>query len=327
MGRLTAVAAILFLVATGCGNDTVEVQPAPEATEAPAASTAPETTTTTEAPAAESPSADLSPSELLLASIEATTGRAVRGQMRTEGGMVEDSGGAPVVDFQTDAQGNSEALLSDPSGEQIRVRIVDGQTYAGFPGALAVQLFPDFQGETAWLTVGPEFAGNFAIPCASPLAALGTVSPQCDPAADLRGLADAAEEATVVGDEELRGVSTTHLQFVVPMSNLPSTGGDLGGALAGNLSVDVWIDDDTLLRKLVVDLGSLFGGFADAFGAEDGAADIEMPTLQSVIEYYDFDDSISIEAPAPESLIADYAEIQPLLQTMGIIDVSNHSQG
>lgn len=317
MGKLTAVAAVLFLVATGCGNDTDAVNEAPEGTEAPTESTAPqnETTTTTTEPSAE----DLSPADLLLASIEATTGSAARGQTRLEGEMVEASGESLAVDFQIDAEGDLEAMLAgsgDPTVPPLTIRIVDGQTYAGFPGAFAQQMFPDFGGETAWLTVGPEFSEQFAIACASPLANLQPGSAECDPAADLRGLADAAEEATVLGAEELRGVPTTHIRFVVPLASLASAGagqdafgGALGGALEGSLPVDVWIDDDTLLRKLAVDLSGIFGGFADAFGAED-ASDIAIPSWLSVIEYYDFDDSISIEAPTAESLVSDFAEVQ-----------------
>ncbi len=99
------------------------------------------------------------------------------------------------------------------------------------------------------------------------------------------------------------------------MANLPSEGaagnglgGDLGGVLEGTIAVDVWIDDDMLLRMLTVDLGAIFAGFAGAFAGDD--ADIELPTWQSIIEYYDFDESISIEAPAPESLLGDFAQVQ-----------------
>lgn len=320
IGRLTAAAAVLFLIATGCSNDNVKVEATPKVTTASTGSTVPDNeTTTTEPPA------DLPPLERLVASIEATMGRALRGQMRLEGEIVEASGEGLHVNFQADAQGDIEAMLAegeDPSGPQLTVRIVDGQTYAGFPGAFTaqfpdLQMFRDFQGETAWLTVNPELAEDFALACPSPLAQLGAASATCDSVADLRDIADTAEEATVVGDEEVRGVSTTRLQFIVPIADLPAAGagedgldGDLGGMFEGNVSVDVWIDDDMLLRKLVVDLSSIFGGFAEAFGVEDDAADIATYTWQHVIEYYEFDDSISIEAPAPELLIGDYADIR-----------------
>ena len=41
MAKLTVVAALLALIATGCGNDTVTVNEAPEGTETPTESTAP----------------------------------------------------------------------------------------------------------------------------------------------------------------------------------------------------------------------------------------------------------------------------------------------
>ena len=312
MAKLTAVAALLALFATGCGNDTVTVTPEPTATEAPTQTTAPETTTS----AAAAPV--VSASDLLLGAIESSAGRAVRGQLRLEGDMFDANGDALTIDFESDAQGDIEAMLSpggDPSAPPLTVRFVDGQTYAGFPGVMAAQFFPDFQGETAWFTVSGQDAQAFAIACASPLAQLRQQPAGCDPAGDLRGIVDVAEEVTVVGDEEVRGVPTQRIRFVVSIADLPSAGaagdglgGDLGGVLEGTIAVDVWVDDDMLLRMLAVDLGSIFAGFAEAFGADD--ADMELPTWQSIIEYYDFDESISIEAPAPESLLGDFAQVQ-----------------
>ena len=313
MGRLIAVAAVLFLFATGCGNDTVEVRGA-KSHRSPnrRSDTAPEATTTA------APAPDVSASDLLLGSIESSAGRAVRGQMRLEGDMVDANGDALSIDFESDAQGDIEAMLSsggDPSAPPLTVRIVDGQTYAGFPGVMAAQFFPDFQGETAWFTVSGQDAEAFAIACVSPLAQLRSQPAGCDPAGDLRGIVDVAEEVTVVGDEEVRGVPTQRIRFVVSIANLPSAGaaqdgfgGDLGGVLEGSIAVDVWIDDDMLLRMLAVDLGSIFSGFAEAFGGDD--ADTEFPSWLSVIEYYEFDESISIEPPPPESLVGDFAQLQ-----------------
>ena len=180
---------------------------------------------------------------------------------------------------------------------------------------MAAQLFPDFSGETAWFTVTGQNAEQFAIACASPLSQLGAQPGDCDPTADLRGLADVAAEVTVVGDEEVRGVPSQRLRFTVSMADLPSAtdaqdglGGDLGGMLEGSIAVDVWIDDDMLIRMLVVDLSSIFGGFAEAIGTD--GADIELPTWRSVVEYHDFDESISIEAPSPESLLGDFSQVQ-----------------
>lgn len=319
--KTAAAAAALCFFATGCGNDTDTVEEAPQAAETTAR--ADETTTTTATTTtAQAPAEDLSPVDLLLGSIEATASRSARGQTRIEGAMVEASGESLSVDFQVDAEGDVEAMLADsgdPSAPAPTIRIVDGQTYAGLPGAFAQQMFPDFGGETAWLTVGPEFAEQFAVACASPLAILKTDSAGCDPAADLRSLADDAKEAEVLGDEELRGVPTTRIRFAVPFADLLSAGdsegvlgGGLGGSLEGSLPIDAWIDDDMLLRKLTVDLSGIFSGLAEAFGAEDDQ-DVDIPGWQTVIEYFDFDDSISIEAPAPESLVGDFAQLQGLV--------------
>ena len=132
-------------------------------------------------------------------------------------------------------------------------------------------------------------------------------------------MADSAEEAAVLGDEELRGVHTTRIRFVVPYANLLSADasaglldGVVGGSLDGSLPVDAWIDDDMLLRKLTVDLSGVFSGFAEAFSAEDSPK-VDTPGWQTTIEYFDFDDGISIEAPATESLVGDFAQVQGLV--------------
>ncbi len=323
MAKPTAAAliAVAALIAAGCGNNNITTDPEPDTTEVSSEEVAPEDVPAT----TESPATGNSPSEFLLAAIDSTAGRAVRGQTRFEGDMVDASGENLTVDFEADAQGDVQSMLSsnDPAFPPSTVRIVDGRTYVGLPGEFAARslpgferLFPGFEGGTAWFTVAGADAERYAIACASPLTQFRTGTVDCDPAGDLRYLADEAEEATELAEEEVFGVPTRHLRFTVAPAGLAPTAasrdesGDLAGGFDGVVAVDVWIDADMLLRKMVVDLSSLFGGFAAVFSDDD--AEVEVPSWQHVIEYREFDESISFEAPSPESLLGDFAELADL---------------
>ena len=61
--------------------------------------------------------------------------------------------------------------------------------------------------------------------------------------------------------------------------------------------VDVWIDDDTLIRRLAFDLASMFAGLA--------GADEAVPSSLITLEFYDFDADISVDAPPPELIVDD----------------------
>ena len=69
------------------------------------------------------------------------------------------------------------------------------------------------------------------------------------------------------------------------------------GFLDAEFEVEVWIDDESLIRRLSFDLASLFAGIA---GPEAAA---EMPSSRITIEFYDYDADISVEAPPPETIV------------------------
>ena len=129
----------------------------------------------------------------------------------------------------------------------------------------------------------------------------------------------------IVGQQDVRGVEATRVRFQVTLLDLvgealgmePDDGetSDAGafddtasdpfaegldqifGFLDAGFEVEVWIDDESLIRRLSFDLASLFAGIA---GPEAAA---EMPSSLVTLEFYDFDADISVNAPPPETVV------------------------
>ena len=69
------------------------------------------------------------------------------------------------------------------------------------------------------------------------------------------------------------------------------------GFLDAEFEVEVWIDDESLVRRLSFDLASLF---ADIAGPEAAA---ETPSSLITFEFDDFDADTNVEAPPPELIL------------------------
>ena len=59
--------------------------------------------------------------------------------------------------------------------------------------------------------------------------------------------------------------------------------------------VEVWIDDEALIRRLTYDLASMFAGLA--------GPDEVIPSSLITVEFFDFDADISVDAPPPEAIV------------------------
>ena len=148
----------------------------------------------------------------------------------------------------------------------------------------------------------------------------------CDPLGETGTFLGAARDAEVVGREDVRGTEATRVRFQVSLMDL--AGDALGQALGTDdaegadgafyddsssdpfaagmeeffsmldtgFDVEVWIDDDNLIRRLAFDLASMFAGLAGDAGAE-------MPSNLVTLEFYDFDADISVDAPPPEAIV------------------------
>ena len=263
--------------------------------------------------------------EALLAT--ATTqldGRSVRGEatlaLPAEAGPM----GALTARFEFDADGDLAVTVElppgldpeFPEGGDVEVRYVGGQQFVRpLAGTMA-------EGGPTWFIAEAGMAGQpgpedqLGLLCVFPQMADAPAA-DCDPLAEAASLVSAASDAAVVGREDVRGVQTTRVGFRVSLLDLagdalgaaPDSGDSEGfdsegiaGAfeemLSGlGLDVELWIDDDTLIRRMSLDLATLLMGFV--------GEEADMPQFLLTLEFYDFDADISVEAPPPESVTDD----------------------
>ena len=189
--------------------------------------------------------------------------------------------------LETDELGLLSLLLGDGV---IEIIFVDGTTYLRWSLFTAL-----FGAETEWVSIaGTGYAD-----------ALDSVSdfglgefPSPDELLDFLADVGSVEE---VGTETLRGVETTHYAAVIdleavldtlPAAEFASLESELlerGLTSLPNIPVELWIDDDGLIRKVALEID---------FSDFDLAGGDELPGAMSlVIEFFAFDDEVVIEAP------------------------------
>lgn len=131
-----------------------------------------------------------------------------------------------------------------------------------------------------------------------------------DPREFLEFLQNNGSEVTEVGTEELRGVETTHLRTVLdPEKMIESADADekaemeeslegLGANGITEIPVDVWIDGDGMVRKMIMTM--------DMSNMDTGDDDLGMDTsdMKMVItmEMFDFGEPVDIEVPDPSQV-------------------------
>jgi len=187
--------------------------------------------------------------------------------------------------------------VPDGFGEGTLEMVIDGDTvYFRSP------LFDMLTGTSGWLSASMEELGGDT----SELA-MGT----SDPSAVLEGLRGIGGEPQAVGQEEIRGVPTTHYEASMSLADaledVPESEradveaaleqlGDLDGA---EIPVDVWIDEDGLPRRMQMDMGAAFGALA----GEDA-------TVTMTIDVFGYGEPVDIEIPAAD-------EVTPISETLG----------
>ena len=220
-----------------------------------------------------------------------------------------------------------------PSGAEAEVRYVGGTTYVRPP--VSAETLADLGVDEAWFVPEPVAGGDPMGDAMGSVGGVTCIFPQaieepfadCDPLGDTGAFLEAAREAEIVGREDVRGVQATRVRFLVSLRDLAgealgavvgeddaeaSEGGafddsasdpfaegleQIFGFLDADLEVEVWIDDENLIRRQAFDLASLFAGLA--------GPDAEVPSSLITVEFYDFDADISVDAPPPETIIDD----------------------
>ena len=183
-------------------------------------------------------------------------------------------------------------------GDGTMTMVFDGDTaYVRSP------LFDLFTGTSGWISLSMEELGADA----SQLGVGGS-----DPSALLEGLRGVGGDPEVVGQEDVRGVPTTHYRASMRLSDaladVPESERDevkaaleqLGDVETAEVPVDVWIDEDDLPRRMQMDMGALFGAVA---GGDDA-------TMTMTLELFGYGDPVDIEIPPAD-------EVTPLSETLG----------
>ena len=247
-------------------------------------------------------------------------GRAVRGVATIA--VPEIEGEAPfelTSRFESDADGDLSVRIEIepgmdpqfPDGGVAEIRYAGREAYVrtiGAADALAVgEASVDADGRSAWFVAASESSGDprwsegiAALPCVLPQSSPGEVSWDCDPLSSVAALLATASEAKVAGRDTIREVPTTKVAFRVPLTelypasfieDLEETLETRGDALASEdfeqlseflrgTAAEAWIDGSGLVRRLVLDFLS----------------------AQFIVEFYDFDAAIEVDAPPPEQV-------------------------
>ena len=264
---------------------------------------------------------------LLAAATTQLDGRSVRGEATLALPAEAGPTGPLSASFEFDADGDLAVTVElppgmdpeFPDGGDAEVRYVGGVQY------IRPLVGTEAEGGLAWFiaepgTAGqPEMEGQLSLLCVFPQMQMADApAADCDPRAEMATLVAAARDAVVVGREDVRGVQTTRVSFRVSLLDLagdaPGAAPDSGDTegfgsegIAGvfeemlsgmGIDVEFWIDDDTLIRRMSLDLATMLMAFVDE-EADD------MPQLLLTLEFYDFDADISVEAPPPESVTDD----------------------
>ena len=218
-----------------------------------------------------------------------------------------------------------------PAGADAEFRYVGGVIYARPP--VLAETLAELGVDEAWyiaepLSTGDPFgdavASSGGLLCVFPQSADALLA-ECDPLGDIGTLLDGARDPEIVGREDVRGTAATRVRFQVSLMDLmgealgQTFGEDDAGTSEGEFfddgstdpfaegfeelfamldtgfEVEVWIDDDSLIRRLAYDLASMFAGLA-------GPDDV-IPSSLITVEFFDFDADINVEAPPPESLV------------------------
>ena len=135
---------------------------------------------------------------------------------------------------------------------------------------------------------------------------------QNDPSKFLEYLQGASERVTEIGPDEVRGVQTTQFHAVIDLTKAPDYLTDEQKAQfeqaieqlstqsgLTEMPVDVWVDGDGLLRRMVMNMG---------FGLPDSAGSVSM---LMTMDLFDFGVDVDVEAPSADKVV-DFSELAGL---------------
>ena len=228
----------------------------------------------------------------------------------------------------------------EADGFGVEIRIVDGSVYVTYTVPEDLRGLLGGQMPEGWFTVDAASADGLATMCASPVPGGILQRGFCQAPNDNMFLLDYVTNAGITGREDLDGVQTTVVDFTVDFAAMTESFVDEAEEAFGEdgsgddwdddeifgaddlfgaddeyplLAMTAWIDGNDLVRRLSVDFGSLLGAMAEAFGEDaEGAPDDmpdDMPGFVQVIDFYDYDADIAIEAPPADQIVGDLGDL------------------
>ena len=333
--RLATAVAAVALVAAACsgagdgdgGDAATQATSAPATTAVPPTSPAPTTAAPPTASASELPTDAMG---LLIAAIENSAERSVRGDMRLDMSQMEVS---VVVHFEADGHRYFSMAwnLEDPMAPNEAVTVagyeflfVDGDQFVRFVPSAGMQGLVDDVIPEGWFTLDAETAAEVGVVCPSPVLGGPRLGSACPTPNDNTFMIEYVTGAEIVGHGDLDGLLASHVRFSVDATALAAeTGATLGGGqgavpFGGDFGpeefvFDIWIDGDGLVRRLSLDIGAamedLMGDTGETESDGFGDAFSNFFDIYIVIDYYDYGADITIEAPPADEIVGDFGDM------------------
>ena len=283
------------------------------------------------------PAAPVDAEALLASATTVLDGRSVRGEAKVElapgfkflTSFESDADGDLAVSVELPPGMDPDF----PGGAEAEMRYVGGAVYVRPPAT--AETLAELGVDEAWYMAEPVPGTDPMSDAMGSAGGVMCVFPQmldapvgdCDLLGETGAFLEAASEPEIVGQQDVRGVEATRVRFQVSLLDLvgealgmePDDGetseagafddtasdpfaeglDQIFGFLDAGFEVEVWIDDESLIRRLAFDLASMFAGLA----GEDAGA--EMPSSLVTLEFYDFDADISVDAPPPEAIVGE----------------------
>jgi hypothetical protein len=189
--------------------------------------------------------------------------------------------------------GDAPKELGDPEKWKLEMRMDDTVAYMRMP-FLASQL----PGGKEWVSIDLARAAQMQ---GRDLGELQSLAQGSDPRQMLSYLRSVAGDVTHVGNEDVRGVPTAHYFAVVDWQKVLAQAGkqtgqpglldqfqSLGGSMS-NIPVDVWVDEQSRLRRMTMDF-SMTAGSQEAGGSLG-------------LELFDYGQAVDVDAPPASDVV------------------------
>lgn len=183
------------------------------------------------------------------------------------------------------------AEFADLFNEPMQIKIIGDKSYIRW------SFFAMFLGTDKWIETDADGSADMT-------AGFGFGADGSSPTELLEGLANANAKVEIIGQEEVRGVVTTHYRAVLDIATLAQTltqaeldelRSDLGDLDSTQLPIDVWIGDDGNVYRYSVEVDAAAAG-----GDVEGIASMTM-----VFEMWDYGADIVIEPPPADEIVTE----------------------